>query len=158
MPFTVSEFGGLAAAYHTVTSEEVQRELQKLDRGLFLDPEIEFHGPYGKYLYWTVKHHIGSGQPPIPVLEWRDYNGPKPLTFAIVEAVKRREGGLEDAVRKVLAANEKKRQETEKQVGDDAYEVALDARKATGKTSAVLPRSQALRRSRDRQRARGNKV
>ena len=158
MPFTVAEFGGLAAAFAPTTERRVNEELQRLDRFLFLDKELEPYGPHGPYVYLVVKHHIGSGVPPVPVLEWRDRDGPWPLTMEIVERVKRREGRLEDAVAKAVAANERKRQQTVEKVGDEAYEVALDARKATGKTSAVLPRSQALRRSRDRQRARGNKV
>ena len=158
MPYTVAEFGGIAAAYNTATSKQIDRELQRLDRGLFLDPEIELHDPRGKYTYWTVKHHIGSNVPPLAVLEWRDGNGPWELSMAIIEAVKRREGGLERAVQKALEANKKKREATVKKVGDEAYEVALDADKAMGKTGAVLHRGQGLRQARDRARERGKKV
>ncbi len=158
MPFQVTELGGLAVAFSPTTTKQVERELARLDPGLFLDPELEPHGPRGPYVYLTVKHHIGHGHPPVPVLEWRDHRGPWPASMAIVEHVRRREGGLDRAFERAAAANEKKRADTIRTVGEQTYDVALDARKAAGKTSAVLPRSQALRRSRDKARARGRNV
>ena len=158
MPYAISDIGGIAAAFNTVTSKQIDRELQQLDRGLFLDPEMELHDPRGRYLYWTVKHHIGSAVPPVCVLEWRDGNGPWDLSMGIVEAVKRKEGGLERAVQKALEHNKKMQEKTTEKVGSEAYEIALDAKKAVGKSGAVLHRGQGLRQARSRARERGKKV
>ncbi len=158
MPYAIADIGGIAAAFNTVTSKQIDRELQQLDRGLFLDPEMELHDPRGRYLYWTVKHHIGSNIPPFCVLEWRDGNGPWDLSMAIVEAVKRKEGGLDRAVQQALEHNRKMKEKTVEKVGNEAYEIAMDANKAAGKTGAVLHRGQGLKMARDRQRERGKKV
>ena len=154
MPFTLADHGVLTAAYMGADEKTIQAELTRLDPLLFLDPEVE----PGRFVYWTVKQHVGSGHPPVCVLEWRDRDKPWPLTHAIVEHVRRREGAIATAYVEAAAANELKRQKTIEKVGDEAYDVALDAKKAAGKTSAVLPRSQGLRRSRDRARAAGKKV
>lgn len=158
MTYRINEIGGLAVAFSPTDQKSIQRELEQLDRHLFLDPEVETVGPGAPYVFMTVKHHIGSEYPPVLVLEWRDSNGPIPLSHAIVERVKRQEGGLDGLVQKIIAENKAKQDAVVKKVGDESYDVALDAKKATGKTSAVLPRSQALRMSRDRARARGKKV
>ncbi len=158
MPYAISDIGGIAAAFNTATSKQIDRELQQLDRHLFLDPEMELHDPRGRYLYWTVKHHIGSAVPPVCVLEWRDGNGPWDLTMAIVEAVKRKEGGLDRAVQLALEHNKKMQEKTTEKVGNEAYEIAMDAKKVMGKHSAVLHRGPGLKAARDRQRERGRKA
>lgn len=158
MPFSVQEFGGLAVAFNPVDHRHIQAELTRLDPLLFLDPEVEPHGPRGPYVYLTVKQHVGSGHPPVTVLEWRGSEGPWPLTYAIVEQVKRQEGAIATAYVEAVAANELKRQQAVNDVGEKSYEVAMDARKASGKTSALLPRGQGLRMARDRARSKGRNV
>lgn len=156
--YSVSQVGGLAVAFSPTDTETVARALRRLDDRLFLDPEYEPLGPNGPYVFMTVKYHLGSGYPPSLVCEWRDSNGPKPLSLALVEQVKRQEGRMASAFAEVMAANELKRQKAVKDVGDAAYEVGLDAPKAAGKVGALLPRSQSLRMARDRRRSRGEKV
>lgn len=158
MPITVADVGGLAVAFHQATTQQIQRELAALDSALFLDPELEPNGPYGPYIYMVVKQHVGTAVPPVPVLEWRDRSGPWPLSMALVEHVKRREGRGDGALQAALLANDRIRARARETTGEQAFEVAQDAKKAAGKQSAVLPRSQSLRRSRDRARARGKKV
>lgn len=159
MPFSVSEVGGLAVAFNPADKREVQRALQRLDRDLFLDQEVEPNGPRGAYVYFVVKHWIGSGAPPVPVLEWRDWRGPWPLSMGIVEQVKRREGALAGSFDRIIEANQKKRQQAVDATGDGVEEVARDGyRSARGTRSVNLPRSQSLRMARDKQRAKGRKV
>lgn len=158
MSFSVAEFGGLAVAFSPVDRKVIERELSRLDKHLFLDPEVEPYGPRGPYVYMTVKHWVGSNHPPVAVLEWRDESGPRPLSMAIVEHVKRKEGAIDGAFAAALRANEEKKQRVVEEVGEYVYEIAMDAKKAQGKSSANLPRSQSLRQARDRARARGRNV
>ncbi len=159
MSYAVSEVGGLAVAFNPSTEDAVARALRRLDPSLFLDPELEPYGPRGAYVYMTVKQHVGSGYPPIPVLEWRDSRGPWPLSMALVEKVRRREWAMVGAVEAVVRANKDRMEKASRDVGDAAFDIAMsDGPKATGKRSALLPRSQSLRQSRDRARAKGRNV
>ena len=157
--YSVSEVGGLAVAFNRADEESVSRALRRLDPGLFLDPEVETHGPRGPYVYLTVKYHLGSGARPSVVLEWRDQDGPKPLTMAIVEQVKKQEGAMSTAFNEAQLANAVKREQAIQAVGDGTYDIVMSGGKsAAGKKSVNLPRSQSLRMSRDRARARGERI
>jgi len=157
--YSVSEVGGMAVMFAPSSVDEISRALRRLDDRLFLDPEYEPLGPRGPYVYMTVKYHVGSEHTPGVVLEWRDHNGPKPLSMAIVEQVKRQEGAMATAYIEAMAANERKRQEAIRAVGDGAYEIGRSGgASAAGKKSVNLPRSQSLRMARDKARARGEKV
>jgi hypothetical protein len=82
-------YSGLAVAWSEADKKAVQGEIGRLDASLFLDPE---RCPTSRRLYWTVKQHLGSAIPPHTVLRWQDERGnPKPLTYAIVDELKRRE-------------------------------------------------------------------
>ena len=157
--YSVSDVGGLAVCFNPADEKTVAGALRRLDDRLFLDPEVETHGPRGPYVYMTVKFHLGSGHPPSTVLEWRDANGPKPLSLSMVEQVKRQEGAMATAFTEAVVANERKRQEAIRAVGDGTYEVVMDGgASAAGKKSVNLPRSQSLRMARDRRRSQGEKV
>lgn len=157
--WSVSDVGGLAVMFDRADEETVTRALRRLDDRLFLDPEVEPLGPYGPFVYMTVKYHLGSGYPPSTVLEWRERDGPKPLSLGIVEQVKRQEGKMATAFRDAMAANERKRQKAAEDVGEAAHHIAQSGTKsATGVRSVNLPRSQSLRQARDRRRARGEKI
>ena len=158
MSFSVSDVGGLAVAFNPADKREVQRALDRLDRNLFLDQELEPIGPYGPFVFWVVKHHIGSGHPPISVLEWKDNNGPWPLTMAIVERVRREDRSHEVIFKEILAKNEAKRKAAEQAAGEAAEQIAREGySSARGTKSVNLPRSQSLRMARDRARNRGEK-
>lgn len=137
----------------------VAAALRRLDPQLFLDPEYEPLGPHGPYVFMTVKYHLGSERPPSLVCEWRDQNGPKPLSLGLVEQVKRQEGVMATAFREAMDANRRKREQALRDVGDAAYDIAMaGGLSAAGKRSVNLPRSQSLRMARDKRRARGEKV
>lgn len=158
MSFSVSDVGGLAVAFNAADKREVQRALDRLDRDLFLDQELSPIGPYGPYVYWVVKHWIGSGHEPVPVLEWRDENGPWPLTMAIVERVRRTDEKWETIFDRMMKQNEAKKQEAINAVGEGSFEIAREGyRSARGTKSVNLPRSQSLRMARDKARSRGEK-
>ena len=158
--YSVSDVGGLAVCFNPTDEKTVTAALRRLDDRLFLDPEVETHGPYGPYVYMTVKYHHGSGVPPTCVLDWREPDGrPKPLSLAMVDQVRRQEGAMARAVSEAIIANERRRQEAIKAVGDGTYDVVMEGgHSAAGKRSVNLPRSQSLRMARDKRRARGEKV
>lgn len=154
--YSVSDVGGLAVVFNPADEKQITQALRRLDDRLFLDPEVE---PLGPYVYMTVKYHLGSGHPPSTVLEWRNPDGsPKPLSMGIVEQVKRQEGAMATAFHDAMIANELKRQKAIQDVGEAAHDIAVRVKSAAGTRSVNLPRSQSLRRSRDRQRARGENV
>jgi hypothetical protein len=86
----VSEhYSGLVVAWSEQDEKRIQQEIRQLDPALFLDPERD---PETRQLFWTVKQWMGSGMRPHRVLVWRDPDGtPRPLSFAIVEELKRKE-------------------------------------------------------------------
>lgn len=141
MPFNVSEVGGLAVAYSAADKTQIERALKQLDPHLFLDPEVEPNGPHGPFVYMTVKHWVGSNVRPVCVLEWRDWGGPRPLTMAIVDRVKRREGAGHGAVEAAVEANRRKQQQAVEAAGEEAAERARSyARVAQDGHSAVFHR------------------
>jgi hypothetical protein len=146
--------------FNPADEETVSRALRRLDDRLFLDPEVETVGLRAPYVYITVKYHLGSGVRPSLVLEWRNPDGsPKPLSLALVEQVKRQEGVMATAFREAMIANELKKQQAVKDVGEAAYDIAFSGgQSAAGKKSVNLPRSQSLRMARDKRRALGEKV
>lgn len=89
---------GLVACYADADEKTIDRELKRLDPGLFLDRELD----HARRVVHVVKHHVGSGQPPVPVLVWADPGGvPLPPSMGIVDRVraqeKRNEADLIDA-------------------------------------------------------------
>lgn len=157
--YEVHDVGGLAVAYSPADEKSISLALRRLDPHLFLDKELEPIGPRGPYVYPVVKLWVGSEHPPIPVLEWRDRDGPWPLSMAIVDKVRHQEGSLDGAVKRVIAANERKRQSAIEETGASVEEIARGGyQSARGSRSVLLPRSQSLRQSRDRSRAKGRKV
>ncbi len=142
--------GGLAVAWSETDRREIDRALERLERGLFLDPEID---PSFGCLFWTVKHWIGSGQPPLLVLDWRTEDGePLPLSFALVEQVKRQEGRADGAAERALAANERLKAQAQREVEDARDEIAADFERGS---HYVVHRSPGLARTRAKMRAAG---
>lgn len=159
MPYAYSDFGGLAVAFSPADERTIDKALKQLDPSLFLDKEYEPIGPQGPFVFFCVKNWVGSGHPPIPVLDWRTESGPKPLSHALVEQVKRQEGRMAQALREAEKANQKKRQDAIDAVGEYTEEIARAGyRSARGTKSVNLPRSQSLRQARDKQRSRGRNV
>lgn len=120
---TVAQHGGLAVAWSQQDKNAVEHELRRLSPTLFLDPEMD----PGHGVYWTVKEHIGSGHPPVTCLVWREPNGkPLPLSFGIVEQVKRQEGRFADRARDAIDHN-KRRMEKLRENADETYGDIADA-------------------------------
>lgn len=155
MPLTFEEVGGIAIPYPTADERQVQQALTLLDRGLFLDKEWEPNGPHGGYAYHVVKHRVGENLViPVAGTEWRTDQGPKPLTMAIVERVKRNQGALDGAAKWAAEHNrvkaEKARQETSDQFDDIVRD--FDRHGRTGNFTGPVHRSVGLRMARDRAR------
>lgn len=147
--YSVSETGGLAVIWETRESADIDRQLKQIDQRLFLDPEHD-----GQRVFWTVKFWNGErANPPVSlILDWR-----KPLTDQLVQEVKRQyqRGPLDlEAIRKAnLELQARKAEEAQ-----ETYEELTRDFERHDKRSHVVHRSQGLRMSRDRQRARGRKV
>ena len=78
----------------------MQDELNKLDPDLFLDKEW-----HRDTLVYVVKYNIGSGHPPLTVYTWMVGDEPLPLSTSIIDAVKRQEGDIRDAIRSATVNN-----------------------------------------------------
>ena len=155
--YSTRNAGSLAVVENTVDRRRIERELRGLDPQLFLDAEIDLRHRF----VWTVKYHVGSEHPPHLVFEWRDQktNEPLPLTMGIVDRVKRLEGAGHTVFREVSEHNRRLVAEREAR-SDQAYtDITNDMEPRMRDTrSAVLHRGVGLRMSRDKRRARGEKV
>jgi hypothetical protein len=133
--------------------ESIARELRSLDQRLFLEKQITYQGD----AVWCVVCDIGGGQPPVTLLEYRGRDRePIPLDSGIIDRVRRMERDGEKLTRRSIEAN-RQMVETQQRRSRDAYEeIAIDmVPRIFDRKRPVLPRSQALRMSRDKRRARG---
>ena len=133
---------------------EIQAELQRLDPELVLDKEWTGSGR----LLYSVRRSRGD-LPPEPILWWTDeLNRPLPLSHGIVERLRSLEGRA-SAARRAQAANERLRERLRSDALREYEEIGRDGDRLTHPMhSALLQRGIHLRRSRDKQRARGEKV
>lgn len=158
--FSTREYGSLAIVEETWDKRRINDELQRIDRALFLDAEVD---PKWGRLVWCVKVHIGSETPPHLVFQWRDEAGaPLALSSGLIEEVKKIEHRISrgrSMVQVAQEANDARTASVNKSAEEAYAEIAEDvARKLHPVHSAVLPRSQALRMSRDKKRAKGWKA
>lgn len=98
----------------------IQNELNKLDLDLFLDKDW-----YGDTLFWTVKYSIGSGHPPLTVVEWAVGGHPLPLSTSIVDKVKQQEGDIREAIRSATVNNAIQKARVQKEA-DEIMETISD--------------------------------
>lgn len=152
MPFTFEEVGGIAIPYPTADERDIQRALQQLDPGLFLDKEWE---PNPGFAYHVVKHRVGENLViPIAGTEWRTAHGPKPLSMAIVDRVRRNENALDGAAKWAIDRNnairERARADTSEQMDDVIRD--FDRHGRIGHFTGPVRRSQGLRMAHDRAR------
>lgn len=109
-------FGSLAIVTETQDKKTIERELQKLDRNLFIDFEADTQ--YG--LIPLVRERISGPPYAHTVLRWQESDGrPKPICWAMVEQVKRQEGAAATSVQTAITANEQHREGLRKRAGDD---------------------------------------
>jgi hypothetical protein len=147
----------ISISERTPQSREIDRELRKLDDRLFLDPEMD---PDFDCLVWTVKYHMGAGQAPAWIADWRDPDTRRPLdlSWGLWLMVKRREGRDPFALRDSIRADNERTRTLRAERTHAAYEeIANDIipRIKSAGHSAVLHRGPHLRRSRERRRSLG---
>lgn len=149
--------GALTVIETAKSQNEILRELKKIDPRLFLERQVTLENQ----AVWCVVCDVGGDSPPLTILEWRDSEDHPihELSSGIVGRVQRmeRDGGkLADRVIKQNA------QRLEKQKAESAAhwrDIGTDfERLMSPGHSALLPRGQYLRRSRDRQRAKGWRI
>jgi hypothetical protein len=146
--------GNLYVAAARPEERELQRAVMELDPELYVDKEMSAFGS----ILWSVKRNMGD-RPPEPIFWWTDDRGrPLPLAWGIIEKLKSLEGaGL--ASERAKQANQDLRAEIEKDADYGYEEIARqDVPRLAGTRSAGLQRGQHLRRTRDKQRSRGEKV
>lgn len=148
---------GALAILETVSSrDEVARALRRLDPNLFAERQITVSGER----VWAVVEQTPAGA--VTVLQWRDPLTGEPieyLTMGIVDRIAQRQN-TRDMVALTRAVDRENDRLRASRVADAEYareESAREFKRMVGRVSAV-PRSPQLRRSRDKQRARGEKV
>lgn len=110
----IEDHGSLAVAFNPADERAVQRELQKLDTGLWLDKELD--PQWG--VYYLVRDKDGGN---VVCCVWREDNGkPKPLTLGIIEELKRQRGSLDGFIDRAVEA-ERKRRERERERSAEEY-------------------------------------
>lgn len=137
--------------------DEINVELRKLDERLFLERQMTLSNES----VWCVVCDVGSGVVPMTIYEWRDPDG-NPIaepSMGIVDRISRMERDGSKLVARVVKQNsdliESKRNTTHhaySEIGSDFQRLMAPGH------SAVLPRGQHLRQSRDKRRSRGEKV
>jgi hypothetical protein len=138
--------------------DSVLRDLKKIDDRLFLERQVTIEGQ----AVWCVVLDPRSDDPPLTILEWRDEND-HPIhelgegILYRVQKMQANAGG--NLTAKVLKANhdriEAKRREAQGHWADMGTDFE---RLMSPGHSAVLPRGQHLRRSRDKLRNQGWRI
>ena len=120
MSRVLSEIGGLHVVTDATTDEDaVRRGLKQIDDRYMLD---SIPGPYG--MVWIVLCRTGSETPPLPVLNWVDEQSrPLPLTYALVEKVKRLRADSRWREPDAHELNEKLREKTQAELDDYIDEI-----------------------------------
>lgn len=149
--------GALAVIENPQPRDVIVAELKRIDDRLFVERQIGFD----QVPVWCVVAQVGGDHPPITILEWRDADGePIPyLTSTLIARVmqmerngKRLADSVIDKNRKLIERRQEEAREKYRELGRDMVP------RIVGNRSAVLPRGQYLRRSRDAKRAKGWKV
>lgn len=155
---TTSRHRGLWLVQQSASERQVQAELERLDPDLFL---LAHDLPGGRKVYEVFVDR--GDRPARRIVWWADDNGkPLPLTMLIVDRVKslqKRSRDDERVVERTFAHNAAVAERVSRDAEEAFETVAAEVLPYMSETrSGVLPRSQALRLSRDRQRARGKRI
>lgn len=144
---------GLILARETTDGAALERALKRLDRDLTLQAWPQPAGPP----IWKVVRYAGPDRPPEPIYSHIDrYGDPLPLTWGLIDEVQQLDKNARVRRLDADAKNAAFKEQLEKDWERDAEAIADDWAFKHGRP--VLHRSQALRRSRDRRRAGGEKV
>lgn len=140
---------GLVVAEDAPDETGLQRALEQLDPRLVLTREVSRrHGCY----VWHVHVNWATDRPAMHVLRWEDeYGVPLPLSSGLLERVRERLAGDPDSAAVADRMNDAHVARVERDL-QEAYEEAarVASRLSAPGHSAVLHRSQALRRSRSK--------
>jgi hypothetical protein len=150
----VNRMGALAIVERPAAKHEINRLLRQYDPTLSVEQQMRRGGE----LVWCVIKDCGI-LGVRTVYDYRDEDGtPIPmLSERIVDHFRRRENeSLADLVARADAENARLVADRRARAQEGYETAASEMRKMVGR-SAVLPRSQALRMSRDKARARGEK-
>ena len=144
---------GLLLAEHGTDGVALERELRKRD------PLLSLQGwPSAEHLciVWRVVRDAGSERDPETVCVWQSESGePYPLSSGLLDLVDRLDRNTRHVHVGADEANERRRLEIARQLERDNEALRDDWDFKHGRP--VLPRSQALRISRDKRRAKGEK-
>jgi hypothetical protein len=146
--------GGLLVAELGMDGTSLERELRKRDPLLSLQgwPSVE-HG----CILWRVVRDAGPDRPPETVAVWRSASGePYPLSSGLLDEVDRLDRNSRHRHRDEDELEAVRRRERDKQLERDNEALVDDWHPRHGRP--VLPRGQWLRMSRDKRRARGERI
>jgi hypothetical protein len=143
--------GGLYVVERPSDRDFIQKRLRELDPRLFVQREIGMD----QRPVWTV---VVDGNPPIPILEWRDDRGdPIPhLTENIVyrvAAMPREAGQLMQSVLDKNRALRERKQREHRETQQEIFREMIPMMQ--GRSRILAPRGQKLYQQRNRRRARG---
>lgn len=148
--------GALTVIEYVREKDSLQQELRLIDDRLFLERQLTLVGEP----VWCVVVNVGGDVPPITILEWRDDDdNPLPLSSGILERMRRMDRDGARLAARVIKQNRDRIEAARQKAKDDWEEIGKDVGgRMSGTRSAVLHRGQYLRRSRDKRRARGEKL
>lgn len=153
MDYSTRSESGLVLARERSDSATLERQLKQIDRELALQAWPSLDGPPT----WKVVRYCGPDRPPETICSWVTGEGdPLPLTEGILDMVRQLDRNTRSDYDDADARNEKFKAKLAKQTERDEEALIGDWRFPHGRP--VLPRSQSLRRSRDKRRAEGDKV
>jgi hypothetical protein len=145
---------GLIVSQYGSDHASLERELRKRDPLLSLQGwPSQTHGR----ILWKVVRYAGPDRPPDTVCVWQSEQGePFPLSSGLLDLVDRLDRNTRHGHHGEDEMNEARNRELDRQVERDREAIVEDHLFKHGRP--LLPRSQSLRMSRDRQRAKGRKV
>lgn len=152
--------GALEVLAHERPDDIYKREIKRIDKRLFLECQVTLIGE----AVWCIVLDAGLDMGPVTLYEWRDRDGaPLELSSGILEEARRMKRSQLEAPGELMEGVVRRNQEMIERRRRDSMasyqEIVSDMLpRLTGKRSAVLHRGVHLRRSRDKQRAKGEKV
>ena len=107
---------------------------------------------------WKVYAHRGSDQPAVFVCAWMDSQGvPLPLSHRLLDMVREQDRNTRGHYKTEDELNAELRARNDRVISD-RMDAVTEEWLSREKSHAVLPRSVSLRMSRDKRRARGEKI
>lgn len=149
--------GALLVIEDAKPHDEILRSLKAIDDRLFLERQVTIDGQ----AVWCVVCDVGGDHAPLTILEWRDEDDHPihELSSGIITRVQRMERDGRRLAAKVIKENadrlERKKLENQTTWGEIGSD--FEKRMSPG-YSAMLPRGQYLRMSRDKRRNRGERI